>query len=160
MKDPKKITQNPRATEQEIQRGRKFSLTEAIGRQAAGALKGGSPVAASDQLLMEIEHLLEAGLFDTEGSLIRVIMARLKTNPALLSRHHGEAASAIREFFEDILSSTEALDNLVRQADARWGRDYQERPMFNSPDRCPDPDDPYTPESVQNGIEVFLANLA
>ena len=159
MKDPKKITDNTKATEQEIRRGRKFNLTEAIGREAAGALKGASPVAPTDQLLMDIENLLELGLFDHDGSLIRVIMARLKTNPALLDRHHSDAPSALKEFFAGILSATPSVDNLVRQADARWGRDFQERPMFNSPERSPHPDDPYTRESVQNQIEEFLRNL-
>ena len=43
--------------------------------------------------------------------------------------------------------------------DARWGRDYGERPRFNRPDQDDHPDDPYTPASVQAALQALLRQL-
>ena len=69
MKNPNKPPQDSESTEKEIRRQRKFSLTEALARENAGALKGASPVARGRQVLLEIDHLLENHLDDTDGSL-------------------------------------------------------------------------------------------
>ena len=156
MKDPKKIPQEPQTSEQEILRGRKFELSEALARQAAGALKGASPVTLAKQLLLAVDNLLERHLPDGEGSLARVIIVRLETDPPLLARHFGDPAGVLSEFSRQILESQQALDELVRQADARWGRDYDERPLFNSPQGPVHPDDPYTPDSVRASLEALL----
>jgi hypothetical protein len=160
MDDRKKIPENDPATEEEIRRGRKFSLAEAVGREAAGALKGASPVAATRQLLLEIDHLLQTHLPDSEGSLRRTIMARLEDNPPLLGRHLQAPAAALNEFVADILDTPTALDQLVRQADARWGRDFDEKPLFDRPGQAEHPDDPYTRTSVQAALQALARALA
>ena len=159
MNDGKKITDSDRTTEQEIRRSRKFSLAEAVGREAAGALKGASPVAATERLLLDIEHLLESGLPDAEGSLRRALLARLQDNAPLLGRHLDDPAGALRALLTGLLDSSSALDQLVRDTDARWGRDYGERPHFNRPDQDDHPDDPYTPASVQAALQSLLQQL-
>jgi hypothetical protein len=52
-----------------------------------------------------------------------------------------------------------ALADLVREVDARWGRDYDERPRFEAPGRPPAPDDPYTIESVRALLEALRDSL-
>jgi len=69
--------------------GRKFSLSEAIGRAAQGSLKGASPVSPSVQLILGIQAILETQLPDQEGSLTRTILAHLEANAPLLARNHG-----------------------------------------------------------------------
>lgn len=142
------------SVEDEIRRGRPFDLAEAVGRAGAGALKGASPVAPARQALMEIRARLEAGLADTEGSLTRTILARLEADTPLLARHLDRPAAALAEFLDRVLGTPGELATLVRDADARWGRDYAERPHFESGGAA-DPDDPYT----EAGVRVLLTEL-
>lgn len=148
-----------RSTEQEIRRGRKFSVAEAVGREAGGALKGASPVAAADRLLAEIEELLESRLRDSEGSLARTLMACLKQDTPLLGRHLDDAPGALRELLDRVVGSASQLGQLVRDADARWGRDYGERPHFNRPGQPDHPEDPYTPEGVRDALQQLRSAL-
>ena len=149
-----------RSTENEIRKGRKFSVAEAIGRAGAGTLKGASPVPRSHQALMDLGLMLEARLHDPDGSLRTTLISRLGHNLPLLDKHRDHPAQALREMLENLLSSESALQTLVRDADARWGRDYQERPRFNKPGQPDAPDDPYTPTSVRAALQELLADLA
>lgn len=160
MKNNKKIPDKPASTEEEIRRGRKFSLTEAVGRAAAGALKGASPVTPARQLLLEIEDILKNRLADPEGSLLRTVLARLKNDPPLLARHFHDAPGALREFLTEILASPSSLAALVRDTDARWGREFDEIPHFNQASGPAHPDDPYTPESVSESLQALLDTLS
>ena len=141
--------------ETEIRRERKFSLAEAVGREAAGSLSGASPVARAKQVLLEIEHLLEIHLPDPPGSLTRTILAKIEHDLPLLGRHFDHPAGALEEFLAANLGSESRLNTLVRDTDARWGRDYQERPHFETDDRPPHPDDPYT----RAGVRDLLVDL-
>lgn len=143
-----------RAVEDEIRRGRPFGLAEALGRTGAGALKGASPVARTRQVLLETRRLLETRLPDPEGSLTRTILARLEADPPLLARHGDDAAAALVAFLDGVLDTPGALADLVRDADARWGREYAERPHFER-GGAPHPDDPYT----EAGVRGLLAGL-
>lgn len=140
------------ALDKEIRRDRKFSLEEALARRAAGALKGASPVTRADQALLEIKDLLETQLSDGEGSLARTVLALIAENYPLLARHYDQPSGALREFLAGIMAHTTALADLVGQTDARWGRDYQERPHFEDPGQIPHPEDPYTLASVRQAL--------
>lgn len=140
--------------------GRRFDLAEAIGRENAGALKGASPVARSRQSLAEIEHHLETRLPDPEGSLRRTLLARLEDDAPLLGRHHDRPLAALQELLQLILATDPALESFVRDVDARWGREYQERPYFESGEGPPDPDDPYTLAGVRDLLSEHLHELS
>ncbi len=133
----------------EIRRDRKFSMAEAVGREAAGSLKGASPVAPTQQLALQIEELLERRLHDNEGSLGRTIAALLADNTPLLDQHLDDPAGALLVFLDKVLNTPSNLDTLVRQVDAQWGRDYDERPYFEKQGQAASPDDPYTRDSVR-----------
>jgi len=155
-----KSTQTPsETTESDIRRDRKFTLAEAVGREAAGSLSGASPVALADQVLLEIQHLLESRLTDSPGSLVRTILARLKLDPPLLARHFDRPVGALVEFLDVTLGSESQLISLVRDTDARWGRDYSERPYFETEGKPPHPDDPYTLAGVGALFKDLLENL-
>jgi len=138
--------------EQEIRRGRKFSVSEAVGREAAGALKGASPVARAKQVLLEIDHTLDTDLDDPEGSLRETLLAQLGGNTPLLSRHFDHPLAALAAYLDEVLAVPVALANLVRQTDARWGRTYGERPYFEVEGQPPHPDDPYTLACVRERL--------
>ena len=140
-------------TEKKIRQQRKFSLAEAIGREAAGALSGASPVARALQVRLEIEHILEVRLSDPYGSLTQTILAQLELDPPLLAKYFDRPAGALAEYLTTVLGSESLFNNLVREADARWGRDYQERPFFENGENPPDPRDPYTRQSVRVQLE-------
>jgi hypothetical protein len=159
MKDPEKPESASESTESRIRRERKFSLAEAIGREAAGTLKGASPVALGRQALFEIEHLLESQLPDPEGSLTRTLMAKLQLDPPLLARHFERPAGALTEYLTITLGKEALLNALVRDTDARWGRENQERPHFEREGQPPHPDDPYTRAGVREMLEDLLSQL-
>ena len=60
---------------------------------------------------------------------------------------------------QHILGSEYLLKELVRQADVEWGRVFGERPHFEQEGRPPDPDDPYTAESVRTALSQLLGKL-
>ena len=159
MSAKKKINQNTEDTEREIRRHRRFDLAEAVGREAAGALKGASPVSRAQKLRLEVEEYLERLLHDPEGSLLRTILADFEGDPVLLSRHYEDPVGLLREYLEKMLASSTALNDLVRRTDARWGRDYQERHHFNAEEQAAHPDDPYTPGQVSRLLDGVLTGL-
>lgn len=142
-----------------IRRGRKFTLAEAVGREAAGSLSGASPVARAKQVLLEIEHFLESHLEDPAGSLAKTILARLENDLPLLARHFDRPAGALEEFLTVTLGSDSLLASLVLDTDARWGREYGERPHFETEGQPPHPDDPYTRAGVGTLLEDLLESL-
>jgi hypothetical protein len=51
------------------------------------------------------------------------------------------------------------LKELVREADVEWGRVQGERPYFEREGLPPDPDDPYTFESVRKTLAGIIEQL-
>lgn len=145
--------------EREALRRRPFDLATAIARAGAGNLKGASPVPAARQLVLAVTALLSARLPDSEGSLARVLAARLEDDPNLLDRHRGAPAAALAELLDRALATPTSLAELVREVDARWGRDYDERPRFEAIGRPPAPDDPYTLECVRALLTALRDSL-
>jgi len=146
--------------ETKILQGRKFSLSEAIGRSGRGTLKGASPVSPSVQLLLGIKNILEAELIDQEGSLRRTILTQLEANPPLLAQYHGKPRAALLKYLATVLNSESRLQQLVRDTDARWGRDYSERPHFEKAGLPADQDDPYTNANVQLQLKQLFDQLS
>lgn len=140
-----------------------FDAAAVVGRAGAGSLKGASPVPAARQALLAAGALLEAHLPESEGSLARTLLARLADAPALL--HHGDrpdsaiAPSALVGVLDRLLAEPALLAEFVREVDARWGRDYDERPHFETPGRPPAPDDPYTLDGVRTLLQELRRAL-
>lgn len=145
--------------EDELRKGRKFDLGEAVAREAGDALKGASPVAAHDQTLFAARELVEAKLSDPEGSLQRTLLARLDSDKPLVAEHFYDPTALLRQFLDRILGSDVALADLVRECDVRWGRYYGERPHFEAGGREPHPDDPYTLQGVKDALERLRDSL-
>jgi hypothetical protein len=159
-KDKDKTPSPPNDLEADIRRQREFSLAEAVGREAGASLKGASPVPPADQLLLEIDEILAGSLDDGEGSLARTLGEDLAGNPPLLARHFGDPVGALGEYLAGIFEHPTNLETLVRRTDARWGREYDERPHFEKPGQPPHPDDPYTLRSVTRVLRDLRARLS
>lgn len=159
MDEKKKNGSDSAPTEKELLRGRRFDPAEAIGRDNAELLRGASPVARARQAALEIEHHLKTHLADPDGSLLRTMVAALTANEPLLSRHYDRPLQALTEFVDGLLGNGQRLASLVRDADARWGRDYQERPRFERDGQPPAADDPYTRDSVRDALEELRRGL-
>ncbi len=144
--------------EREVRAGRKFSVSEAIGRAAGGLLKGASPVTRKRQAEVEIEGILERRLRDSEGALAVVLLRQVSGSEALLASYEDPTA-ALRRFVEGILGSEARLRQFVTSVDAEWGRAYLEPPHFDREGQPPDADDPYTLEGVRDKLADLLGRL-
>ena len=145
--------------EREIRAGRKFSLSEAIGRLAGpGMMKGVSPVARMQQAAAEIEEYLRGHLTDPAGVLVGVVLLRVKeSEPFLKGFEHPLAV--LSACLRRVLESEHLLKELVREADAEWGRVFGERPYFEVDGCPPHPDDPYTNASVRAALTRLADRL-
>ena len=145
--------------EREIRAGRKFTLAEAIGRMAGpGMMKGVSPVPRKQQAEAAIQEYLGHHLADAAGVLSDVLLRQVRES-ALLLDDLDRPLVVLAGCVQRILGSAHRLNELVREADVEWGRVYGERPHFDQEGRPPNPDDPYTAESVRTALSQLLGKL-
>ena len=159
----KQDTQRPEGDaelEREIRQGRKFTLAEAIaGLAGPGAMKGESPVTRTQQAEFEIANWLRSHLPDAGGPLEAVLHRRVKGSELLLN-NDDQPLVVLASYCQRVLSSDYLLKELVRDADAEWGRVMGERPYFEKESSPTHPEDPYTVESVRNVLSELLNQLA
>jgi hypothetical protein len=146
--------------EREIHKGRKFTLTEAIGRLAGpGAMKGESPIARLEQAGVEIENWLTSHLADAGGALQPVLLRGVNGSELLLN-NFDQPLIVLASYCQQILGSEYLLKELVREADIEWGREFGERHYFEKEGSPADPNDPYTVDSVRSTLAGLLEQLA
>jgi len=148
------------ALEREVRSKRKFSIAEAIGRQAGDLLKGASPVTLKRQAELEIEHYLERELDDPEGALQLVLLRRVKESESLLEGGYEQPLEALARMTAALLESEARLRRFVTTIDAEWGRMYGERPYFEREGRPTDQRDPYSFDSVRMTLTRLQADLS
>jgi hypothetical protein len=145
--------------EREIRKGRKFTLAEAIGRMAGpGAMKGVSPVPREQQAAAEIENWFKRHL--TAGGELQVVLLRCIKGSELLLHNFEQPLVVLATFCQRVLDSDYLLKELVRQADVEWGQVNGQRPYFEQEGSPPNPDDPYTLESVRQTLAGIIEQLA
>jgi hypothetical protein len=148
------------ALEREIRDGRKFTLAEAIGRLAGpGMMKGVSPTTGKQQAAAQIENCLERHLPDSGGSLAAVLLRQVRESDLLLA-NLDHPLVVLAAFVQRVLESEFQLQELVRESDVDWGRNFGERPYFEKEGSPPHPDDPYTIESVRSSLTALLEALS
>ena len=79
---------------------------------------------------------------------------------SLINADYDQPLVALAEYIPRVLTSEHLLEELVREADAEWGRVQDERPYFQGPGRAPHPDDPYTIDSVRLTLFQLRETLA
>jgi len=145
--------------EREIRQGRKFTAQEAMARMIGpGAMKGGSPVSRVEQAETGIGTWLGSNLTDSTGALQAVLHRQLKGSELLLN-NLDQPLLALAGYCQKVLASDHRLEELVREADAEWGRRMDERPHFNREGSSPHPDDPYTKDSVRRALGDVLRRI-
>jgi hypothetical protein len=151
---------NDAELQQEIHKGRKFSLAEAIGRLAGpGAMKGVSPIARKQQAEAEIETWLRRNLATAEDALGVVLLRHVKESELLLN-NYDQPLIVLAACCQQILDSDDLLKRLVRAADIEWGRIFGQQPYFEEEGSAPNSEDPYTVESVEIALSRLIAELA
>jgi hypothetical protein len=156
---PKRSTEADAELEREIRAGREFSLAEAIGRMAGpGAMKGVSPIDRKRQAIIGIEEYLNRHLCDASGILPGVLLRQV-TGSELLLKDFNQPLDVLASYIRLTLDSDYRLKELVREADVEWGRLYRERPFFENDGCSPNPDDPYTLESVRSALTQLVEKL-
>src|SRR5262245_65336656 len=122
MSDPKQPPppDGAAAIEREVRLGRKFSLSDAIGRMGGeGMLKGASPVPPIEQTAAAIANYLRAHLDDAGGVLAHVVLRHVRTSEILLA-NFDQPAVVLGGYLNQVLTSETLLKDLVREADAEW----------------------------------------
>jgi hypothetical protein len=156
--DPKPLNSADAELEREIRAGRKFSVTEAIGRLAGpGMMKGVSPVTPKDQAVAAIQEYIRRHLVDSAGVLSGVLLRQVKESELLISGFDRPLV-VLAGYIRQVLDSGHRLKELVRETDVEWGQVFGERPRFEKEGCPPAPDDPYTLESVRTAL-TRLADL-
>jgi hypothetical protein len=156
---PQRRSEADAELEREIREGRKFSLAEAIGRLAGpGMMKGVSPVARMQQAEVELENYLDRHLVDGAGAL-QAVLLRLVRQSELFVNNYEQPLVVLASYVQRVLDNDFLLQEVVREADAEWGRVYEERPYFEIAGRAPHEDDPYTLEGVRQNLSQLKATL-
>jgi len=146
--------------EREIRKERKFSLSEAIGRLAGpGAMKGQSPITRARQAEAQIGEYLARHLDDSPGAL-RTVLLRQFCNSDLLLNNLEQPLIVLAACVQRTLDSDARLKELVREVDVEWGRATGEAPHFEREGLAPDPDDPYTLESVRKTLVQLIGSIS
>lgn len=145
--------------QREILAGRKFSVTEAIGRMAGGLMKGVSPVTGKRQAELAVQEYLARHLTDAGGVLAGVLTRRVTECDLMLS-DFAHPLAVLAGYLRRVLGSDYLLKDVVRDADVEWGRVFGERPHFERDGCPPDPDDPYTHDSVRATLTRLLEQVA
>jgi hypothetical protein len=140
----------------EIRAHREFSLAGALaGQDGGGHLAGGSPVAAQQQFTYALAQWLADAVRDPEGSLRHVLTREISGRVDRLGDRPDRPPSAVAAWLREVLPRPAALQELVREIDAQWGRRQGETPRFEKADQPPAPDDPYTVA----GVTAILGDL-
>jgi hypothetical protein len=155
--NPKRSTEADADLQREICAERKFTLDEAIGRMAGpGMMKGVSPVSDMQQAVAEIQLYLSR---HSGGDLPYAFLRHVKESEVLL-RGFKQPLAVLADCVQKALNSEYLLKELVREANVECGREFGERP-YGEKDVCPpDPDDPYTLESVRTALTQLARALA
>jgi len=145
--------------EREIRKGRQFSLADAIGQLAGpGMMKGVSPITRKQQANLEIRSFLNSQWTDA-GDELRVALLRRVSESDLLLGSNDHPLVVLAAYVHQVLESSYLFEELVNEADIEWGRVVDERPHFQKEGSPPNPDDPYTFESVRASLTRLLAKL-
>jgi hypothetical protein len=145
--------------ESDLRQRRKFTPEEAMARMAGpGAMKGASPVSREKQAELAVGSWIDSNVPDAVGAL-RMVLLRQVAASKPLQDYPDHPLPAIAVSLQRLLRSDQLLADLVREADAEWGRRMDERPHFDRDGTTPSADDPYTLISVRETLAGALALL-
>jgi hypothetical protein len=91
---------------------------------------------------------------------LEVVLLRRVKGSELLLNNFEEPLVVLAAYCRHVLDSDYRLKELVHEADVQWGRVQGERPYFEKEGLTPNPDDPYTLESVRQTLAGLIEQLA
>lgn len=145
--------------QQDILKGRTFSLAEAIGREGSGFLKGESTIPKLVQAKTEVVVFIRTHLKDSSGALQAVLQEAIQADDARISTFVNSPLLALQDMLQDILHHPARFYDFAHQVNVRWGQMYGERPYFQKPGQPPHPDDEYSHEVVRDRLDELLQVL-
>ncbi|MGK7909917.1 MAG: hypothetical protein AB4050_00310 [Synechococcus sp.] len=144
--------------QQEILRGRKFTLSEAIAREAGSFMKGESPIPKYVQAEYAAKTIITKHLTDS-GGILQIVLGRWVTVESRISRYVDDPVMAVHETVKMLLEQNELFSEFVREVDIQWGQVNGERPHFQRLGEKAHPEDEYSHESVREQLSTFLQSL-
>ncbi len=149
----------PSNLQREIRLGRKFSLTEAIGREGGSFLKGSqAAIPRPLRALATINGWLEQNLRDPNGALHPCLKQWVKDD-VRLGQYLDAPLLALRVIVSDILINPEILYEFSRQVAIEWGRINGERPYFQLPETAPHANVVYSHQCVRGLLAELIGQF-
>lgn len=147
----------PNDLQRQIRAGRKFSLSEAIGREGSSFLKG-SQVPRPLRALAAINGWIDQHLSDPHGALQPCLKRWIKTD-GRIGKYLDEPLTALQVIGLDIIENPQILYEFARQVAIECGQMNGERPYFQKPGTEVPPDAAYSHKSIQGILAEFLHKL-
>ncbi|MEO0869761.1 MAG: hypothetical protein AAFY17_15250 [Cyanobacteria bacterium J06642_11] len=153
---PSPDTPLPSNLQREIRLGRKFSLSEAIGREGGSFLKGSqAAIPRPLRALAAINTWLDQHLKDPHGAMQPCLKQWVK-HDARVGKYLDAPILALRLMVEDILTKPEILHEFSRQVAIEWGDINGERPYFQTPNTAPHPKVVYSHQYIQGLLAELM----
>ncbi|ESA32545.1 hypothetical protein N836_24840 [Leptolyngbya sp. Heron Island J] len=149
----------PPDLQRDIRAGRKFSLSEAIGREGGSFLKGSQAMVPRPlRALAVINGFIDRHLDDTNGALQPCLKRWIKTD-VRVGKYLDEPLLALRSLMTDIVQQPQVLYEFARQVAVEWGQMNGERPYFQKPGAEPHPEVAYSHQRIQEILAALLEQL-
>ena len=149
----------PPNLQRDIRAERKFSLSEAIGREGGSFLKGSQAMVPRPlRALAVINGFIECHLEDANGALQPCLKRWIKTD-VRVGKYLDEPLLALRSLITEILQQPQVLYEFARQVAVEWGEMNGERPYFQKPGAEPHPEVAYSHERIQTMLTALLGQL-
>lgn len=144
-------TLHDRQVELEARMQLKFSPEQALLHAGGGGLlKGGNPLAPSQQAEYHLLHFLDQNLRD--NVMEKAVVQWVSLHRKQMDEHPEKPIQGLQSLLEWTLVQDAALVEFVRIVDVVYGEIMQENPRFQKPGEAPHPDDPYTHASVRQTL--------
>ncbi|MEM6255941.1 MAG: hypothetical protein AAF821_23770 [Cyanobacteria bacterium P01_D01_bin.156] len=149
----------PSNLQREIQLGRKFSLSEAIGREGGSFLKG-SQAAVPRPLRAKaaINGWIDQYLQDPDGALKPSLKQWIRDD-VRIGKYLDTPLEALRVIVFDMLANPEILYAFARQVAIELGHMNGERPHFQKPNTDAHPNVVYSHQSIRTQLTEFIGQL-
>ena len=150
----------PPDLQREIQRERKFSLGEAIGREGSSFLKDSQAMVPRPlRAMAAINGFIDRHLDDTDGAL-QLCLKRWAAADGRIGQYLDAPLVALRLILLDIVQQPQILYEFARQVAVEWGQMNGERPRFQTPGTDPHPDIAYPHSAIRERLTQLLHPLA
>ncbi len=146
----------PQDLQWQIRVGRKFSLSEAIGREGSSFLKGSqAAVPRPLRALAVINGFIDQHLVDRHGAVQTCLKHWIKTD-GRVGKYLDEPLMTLQAIVTDIIQQPQVLYEFARQVAIEWGHMNGERPYFQKPGMHAHPKAAYSHENIQKILTDLL----